>query len=356
MRRLTVLSLIFLLGIQFLYARQIRFVFVSDLHYGLEREFRGREASAEEVNRAMAAAVRNLSGLTFPEDGALGAGETIGTLDFVICGGDIANRMEKGIQSAAESWQEFARTWLAPGMPRIWLLPGNHDISNAIGYTRPLSPARDATCAAEIYNRTMHPAKTVTATTFDYATDRVVYSFDLDGIRFLFVGIWPDSQARERLDSILTADPATPCVLFTHMPPEAEAQRFTNPYGRHTINRTDGFENLICDTCSVGASGTPRKEYRDLALFLKRHTQIRAWFHGHTNYNEYYTWKGPDGDLSLPVFRVDSPMKGEYSETEETRLSFQVVCLNTRTREMSVRAYRWNRPDRTWGSPASLHL
>lgn len=356
MRRYIAFVLIFLLGIQALHARQIRFVFVSDLHYGLEREFHGREIPAEAVNRAMAAAVRNLPQLSFPADGALGAGERIGRLDFAVCGGDIANRMERGVQTAAESWRQFAGTWLAEGMPPMWILPGNHDISNAIGYTRPLTPARDATCAAEIYNRTMQPQPPVTAASFDYARHRVVCSFDCEGIRFVLVGIWPDSKARVRVDSLMAVEPVRPCVLFTHMPPEAEAERFTNPCGAHTINSADGFENLICDTCSVGVGGSPRREYRALARFLEEHPSIRVWFHGHTNYNEYYTWRGPDNTLSLPVFRVDSPIKGELSGEDERLLSFQIVCLDSETLEMSVREYRWNDPEHCWGDCVSLTL
>ncbi len=356
MRRSFCLLLILLLGIQVLYARQIRFVFISDLHYGLVREFRGHEATADEVNRVMAAAVRALPDQTFPDDGGLGAGERIGTLDFVVCGGDIANRMEPGVQSAAASWAQFARTWLVEGMPPMWLLPGNHDISNAIGYTKPLSPARDATCAAEIYNRTMHPPVPETAATFDYSVDRVVCSFVYEGIRFAFVGVWPDAWARRRLGAMLDADSGTPCLLFTHMPPEAEADRFTNPYGRHTINPTDGFENLICDTCSVDSKGTPLREYRLLASFVKEHPNLRVWFHGHTNYDEFYTWRGPDGDLSLPVFRVDSPMKGEISEADETRLSFLVVNVDTCTREVCARSYLWNAPSPVWEAPDCVGL
>lgn len=353
MKRILFLLLIGLLGVQLLYARQLRFVFVSDLHYGLERKFRGREVTANEVNHAMAETVRTLPTVCFPADGGLGAGETIGPLDFVVCGGDIVNRMEHGVQPAAESWREFAEEWFQPGMPELWMLPGNHDISNAIGYPKPLTPARDATSAAEIFNAAMHPAEPRTAGTFDYTTDRVVASFACEGIRFAFVGIWPDSRARGQLGRILDADPQMSCILFTHMPPEAEAQRFTNPFGRHTINRTDGFENLICDTCSVDAKGRPEREYRDLADFLREHSSIRAWFHGHTNYNEFYTWQGPDGDLALLVFRVDSPMKGEYSEEDETMLSFQIVCLDTESGAMTVREYRWNNPDASWGDAVS---
>ena len=35
----------------------------------------------------------------------------------------------------------------ARGVP-VFVVPGNHDLSNAIGYPRPLTPARDATAAA----------------------------------------------------------------------------------------------------------------------------------------------------------------------------------------------------------------
>lgn len=356
MRRTFYLLVIFLLGVHSLWARQIRFVFISDLHYGLERQFNGKRVSADLVNRAMADAVRALPECIFPDDGALGAGDSVGRLDFIVCGGDIANRMEEGVQTAAESWRQFSLTWLVPQMPQIWLLPGNHDISNAIGYTWPMEPEKDATCAARIYDMTMNPDEPVKADTFDYSTDRVVYTFVESGIRFAFVGIWPDSKARSRLAETLGEDPDTPCILFTHMPPETEAQRFTNPYGDHSINRADGFENLICDTCSVDADGVPVKEYRDLEGFLKQHASLKAWFHGHTNYNEYYIWHGPDNTISLPVFRVDSPMKGEYSETDDTLLSFQVVCLDTETLDMSVREYYWNVTDDNWGETASIRL
>lgn len=315
------------------HAQQIRFVFMSDPHYGLECEFRGHEASAEEVNRIMAG--------------------TVGSLDFIVCGGDIANRMEDGVQPAAVSWQQFAATWLVPDMPPVRLLAGNHDLSNAIGYVRPLSPERDATCAAEIYNRTMQPDTLRTGATFDYATDKVHYSFVLSGVRFAFAGMWPDAAARRWLADEL-AGGEMPCLLFTHSEPDAEAKQFINPYGDHSINRTDGFENLSGDTCSVGRKGVPVREYRRLADFLHTQPTIRAWFHGNTNYNEFYTWQGPDGDLDLPVFRVDSPMKGEVSGDDETLLSFQVVCIDVGARTMTVREYFWNRTPAVWGDSATV--
>ena len=60
MRRTFYLLVIFLLGVHSLWARQIRFVFISDLHYGIERQFNGKRVSSDLVNRAMADAVRAL--------------------------------------------------------------------------------------------------------------------------------------------------------------------------------------------------------------------------------------------------------------------------------------------------------
>src|SRR5258708_5447075 len=69
-------------------------------------------------------------------------------------------------------------------------------------------------------------------------------------------------------------------------------------------------------------------EQRALAAFLKAHRNITGYFHGHSNWTEFYTWPGPDGDLSLSVFRYDSPMKGKVSGKDETKLAFQVVVFD----------------------------
>ncbi len=331
MKKNLCLIFVILLGIQFLYARQIRFVFMSDLHYGLERTFRGDSVTAEVVNQAMAEAIEKLS------------------VDFIICGGDIANRMEQGIQSAALSWQQFERTWYAPGIPPIYLLAGNHDISNAIGYTQPLFPERDATCAVEIYNRAVGPDTLRTVETFDYTTDKVEYSFVVKGIRFAVAGMWLDSHARDWLAKELEGD-TLPCLLFTHMEPETEAKRFTNPYGDHSINATDGFQNLLVDTCSVGRDELPEREYQQLAQYLQGQTTLKAWFHGHTNYTEFYNFH------SLPIFRVDSPIKGELSGYDDTLLSFLVVNIDTVLRQMTVSKYFWNRMTDVWGETKTIEL
>lgn len=356
MRRVSLLlTAILLLRVHASYAqRQVRFVFVSDLHYGLMREFRGEEATSAEVCRAMAGAVRALPEATLPADNGVGAGERVGALDFVACGGDIANRMEAGVQTSAASWTQFAAEWLSPGMPETLLLPGNHDLSNAIGHPQLLS-ACDATCAAEIYNRAMHPAVPRTAATFDFTTDKVHYIVEREGIRLVFAGMWLDTPTRTWLGKEL-CEPADslPCLLFTHLEPEAEARRFTNPHGDHSINRTDGFENLLCDTCSVGCKGRPLREYRAVESFLAAHPRVKAWFHGHTNYNEFYCWHGADGTISLPVFRVDSPMKGEMSADDEKLLSFQVVAIDPAGRRMTVREYFWNTAGSPWGASMTV--
>ena len=72
----------------------VQFVFTSDAHYGLTRmRFRGRlNVDAHTVNAAMIAKINTLPGSSFPKDGGLRAGETIGAVDFVAEGGDVANR------------------------------------------------------------------------------------------------------------------------------------------------------------------------------------------------------------------------------------------------------------------------
>ena len=104
------------------------------------------------------------------------------------------------------------------------------------------------------------------------------------------------------------------------------------------------------------------KEQRDLERFLARHTNIVGWFHGNSNWNEFYTWRGPDRTARLNVFRVDSPMKGKLSAADERKLSFHVAALDPATRTLTVRECLWNTdPDHpaapvTWGSSATVSL
>ena len=148
-------------------------------------------------------------------------------------------------------------------------------------------------------------------------------------------------------------------MLFTHDQPDIEAKHLVNPHGSGDINAKDKFENLVSDVSSVSTSKEiPVREHRELAAFLKKHPAIVAYFHGNENYNEFYTWGGPDNDIAMPVFRVDSPMKGNESGKDEKRLSFQLVSLDTDARKMTVREVLWNadpkHPAITWGASRTI--
>ena len=309
--------------------RILRFIYCSDVHYGLEREFRGKEVGSDEVSRAMLATFKLLSETRLPEDSGVGAGIKFGSPDFVVCTGDIANRMEEGVQSATTSWSQFCSDWDSSISSPLYLVPGNHDISNAIGYSKVLSPEKDASSAAGIFNRMMRPAVERTAETFNYQTDKVHYSFVKDGVRFVFMGMWPDAYMRQWFDQEIGTDTIIPVILFTHDPPIADTKHFTNPNGKHTINSVDKFQNLLADTCLVtDVKKKATKNWEKLEQFIHSHSMIKAYFHGDKNYNEFYTWNGVNGTIDLPVFRVDSPMKGEYSSADERLLSFIVVTMD----------------------------
>ena len=339
--------------------RTIRFIFCSDVHYGLNREFRGHEdVSASEVSRAMLRSFKELERTALPDDGGVESGDVFGKPDFVICSGDIANRMENGVQTATESWKSFERDWSVLQCP-LYLLPGNHDISNAIGYPKPLHPAIDATSATEIYNRSVKSLQEKrTNATFRYSRDKVHYSFVLDSIRFVLMGMWPDVAMRAWFDGEVRGDSLTPTLIFTHDPPEADAKHFTNPNGRHDINRIDKFQNLLCDTASVKAADRkPEGNWKVLEQFIKHRPFIKAYFHGDKNYNEFYTWRGVCGTIALPVFRVDSPMKGEYSADNESRLSYIVVTIDPSKRILTARECLWNTdatPALKWGDMRTI--
>ena len=103
----------------------------------------------------------------------------------------------------------------------------------------------------------------------------------------------------------------------------------------------------------------PLREHRELAAFLKDHPAIRAYFHGHENYNEFYDWQGPDYTISLPTFRVDSPMKGDVSAGNETELSFLLISADTDKGSMTVREVLWNTDASdtiSWGQTRTVSL
>jgi predicted MPP superfamily phosphohydrolase len=338
----------------------IRFVFTSDAHYGISRpHFRGRDnVEAPVVNAAMVDAINHA-----------------GPLDFVVQGGDLANREEETeagpIQSAAVSWSQFAHDYIdgltavtaAGRKAPLYLVPGNHEVSNAIGFYKPMRPLIDKTALLEIYNRMMTPSRPKTAASYDYARDRVLYSHTLGGVHFVFITIWPDSIVRAWLENDLRqVDRSTPVVLFTHDQPEAQAKHFTNPNGAHDINGADKFENLLAERLADGPTieASTLAEQRELERFLERHRNITAYFHGNSNWNEFYDWHGPSGTVNLRTFRVDSPMKGAVSADDETRLSFHVAAIDTATLAMTVRECLWDsdpaRPAPAWGDSVVVPL
>jgi hypothetical protein len=77
-------------------------------------------------------------------------------------------------------------------------------------------------------------------------------------------------------------------------------------------------------------------------LFLANHKNIVAYFHGNSNDYQKYTFNGPDNNIDLNVFRVDSPMKGNTSAGDPSKLSFTVVSIDPSALKMTVRGYLWN--------------
>ena len=340
-------------------AATIQFVFTSDAHYGLTRaSFRGRsQASAATVNAALIASVNSLRDVRFPMDSGLRAGEKVGGLDLLVEGGDIANREEDTdsgqIQSAAQSWAEFQHDYVSglhtsnsSGVStRLFVVPGNHDATNAVGFYKPMQPAHDDLALISIYNLMLRPPQPLTASTFDYARDRFFTSRDIAGIHFQFLHIWPDSVMRTRMAADLdVVGSDTPVIVFTHDQPDVEAKHFINPNGAHDVNRVDQFENLLADRFPDGARADlpSTRAQRELERFLVQHPNITAYFHGNSNWHQAYEWSGPGRQARLHVFRVDSPMKGAVSADDERRLSFQVVTIDPARRTMTVRECLWN--------------
>jgi predicted MPP superfamily phosphohydrolase len=337
-------------------------VFSSDLHYGLTRAFRGNVAGSNSVNEAMVKQMNALPTGTFPADGGVNAGKTIDFIDYVAITGDITNRQQSGIQSATTSWAQFDADYLKgitlknkkKQSAEFLLTCGNHDVSNAIGYYKGLYPATDNAAMVNIYNLMLKPTTPKTAATYNYNTDKPNYSKDIVGAHLMFVTMWPDSANRVWMEKDLAnVNSTTPVLIFTHDPAAGEASHFTNPFGNHGL--TADYENEI----EQRYNGTLAFQ-REFATFLKAHKNIKAYFHGHANYNEFYTFVGPDGDLSLSVYRVDSPMKGDVSSMDETKLSFQVIDIDGKSKKLTVRECLWNTTGPTstlaWGTSSTVAL
>ena len=80
----------------------IHFIFTSDVHFGLTKEhFRNQEdVAAVEVNKAMVQVMNQLPSIQLPKDNGVQQNKLVQGIDAVVITGDIANRMENGIQTA----------------------------------------------------------------------------------------------------------------------------------------------------------------------------------------------------------------------------------------------------------------
>lgn len=396
----------------------IQFVYTSDAHYGITRHQFDSDSNVDAriVNARMIAKINSLPAMTLPMDQGVNAGLPVGAIDYFIQSGDIANREEIPIQSATVSWAQFRDGYIQgmtlkdkSGKPATLLIvPGNHDVSDAIGFYKKMQPPTDPASMIGIYNLMMHPAIPKTSTDFHYPADKINYSRDIGGIHFLFLTIWPDSANRRWMEMDLQkVNAGTPVIIVAHDPPEGDAAHFINPNGAHDINPKDRFENLLeewskdkqdkqASPADASVSPNPatrpapkqasqvlntqpapvakdmpapdakpqndRIEQLGFVAFLKAHPNIKAYFHGHNNWNQFYTYTGPDNDIALPVFRVDSPMKGKYSSKDETKLSFQLISIDTASKTMTVRECLWNatpaHPENavSWGESITISL
>jgi len=354
----------------------VQIVYTSDQHYGITRPrfHQVSNVNAQPVNQDMIRKMNALPNLTVPNDGGVNAGATVGGIDYLIETGDMANREEGGVQRDSMSWLQFwsdyndsVRFVGRSGLkPTLLLSPGNHDISNAIGYFPVLVPPTDPTSMVQMFNLMVNPQVPRTNVTYAYATDKVNYSRDIGGVHCEFINFWPDSANRVWMESDLADVPAaTPVIIFTHSPPICESKNFTNPNGSHDINGTDKFQNLLVEQLKDGAktiNDSAKIEMQEFADFLKRHTNVKAYFHGHDNANQFYIWTGPNNDVQLHTYRVDSPMKGNVSKADETKLSFQLISIDSIAKTMSVRECLWD-PDSTnasapmaWGQTSTISL
>jgi len=336
-------------------AQVVHFIFTSDLHYGITRpHFRGQDSVASSVvNAAQAAAINSLHN------------EGIKFIEAIIVTGDIANREEAGIQPAAISWKQFLhdyqagiKTKNAKDRPTsLFVTPGNHDASNAVGH--PKITLRDASSMTGMLS--MMDGHKIDTATFNYYADKVNYSRNIRGVHLIFIDIWPDSANRLWIEKDLAAvNKNTPVLLFTHDPPQGDAKHFTNPDAGYVISSDDRFENLLEEVYKDTIAKSTIMEQKGLIALLKRHPNIKAWFHGHENFCEMYHYTGLQHEISLPVFRSDSPMKGKISREDETKLSFQLISIDTNKKILTVRECLWNTVRRQgkifWATTSTIHL
>jgi hypothetical protein len=368
----------------------VQFLFTSDSHFGdvtkVAAKFQGatQAVDALEVNSRARDAMNTLPSLVAPNDYGVNAGKAFGNFDFIANTGDFASKSvlppASNGNSAAQSWAQWETVYVngltlkdntgAP-LPHF-LTPGNHDISNALGGPEVMNPALDPTAFVKIYNRMMNPATPLTNSGFDYNQHKVFATKVIGGIHFIFLNQWLDTEMQDKLATYMASIPATaPTVVFAHMPPEQTGGNFRDPASNGIdFPWAGGFSNYFRDPMHISnilypatkitAATVPTKEVTDLANFLKARKNIVAWFHGHDNFNQFRTWNGENGvlitntmtQLSIPVFRADSPMKGKDSANDPKLLSFHVISIDPAKKLFSVRECLWNPTNTAGGAVA----
>jgi len=338
----------------------INFFFTSDVHFGLTKDnFKGKkDISAREVNMAMMQVMNQLGA-----NHALVQG-----VDALVITGDIANRMEKGIQSATASWNQFKEVFIDSNhlkklngtRTELLVVPGNHDMSNAIGFHRSMEPKKDPGSMIGIYNL-MFPNKKVDS--FDSSLNRIHYSRDIKGVHFIFLSLYPDSAERVWMEyDLKKVSKSTPVFLFAHSIPDVEPRFFQNPNGLHDINDEDKFENLVPEMYKDGkdVKGVTVIEQNGFADFIIKHPNIKVYFHGHENFTEYYQYTGPKNNIKLTCIRTDSPMKGKFSAKDEKKLAFELVSINANKSILTIREVLWNSNEKinafSWGQNTTYQL
>lgn len=332
----------------------VSFIYTSDPHYGTTRTFHKQKyVDAGIVNGKMVEQMNRLHHINLPTDGGAGEGKPM-QIAYVIQTGDIANRSSGRYPypTAKTTMAQFDYDYytrlnlrnLQGHNPEVLLSPGNHDISNLIGHLQIPVDSIDGTAVIEIYNRMMQPVTPKTAGTFNVVTDKVNYIRTIGDVQFVFVQMWPDEANRAWIAANMRTD--QPAIIFTHDQPDVEAKHLLDPaHAAGTPYLFDNrFENLIDEKADteINYKGSTATQQRQLATFIKAHPNIKAYFHGNYNYNEFYTYRGPDNDIALPTIRVDSSMKGARTANDETKLSFQVVTIDRFNRALTVREVLWN--------------
>jgi hypothetical protein len=377
-----------------LHAADVQFVALSDVHFGYIRVYPltisgTATQDAKTINTALIGTVNALSTLAVPADGGVGAGAPVGAVDFVAVTGDIANRYQtdsaasgpspanlNAVQNATASYADFTSIVLngvtlknkTGAAAKFLLSPGNHDVSNAIGNQKipgssatgaPATPNRvDAGSMKALYKvakgidyvGTYDLAAFETTNASGAAINKPNYSMDVGGIHMISVTIWPDDSNRKWIDADLASVPlTTPVMLFMHDYPDVDTKHMKSRAAGNPINvNFEAVATVVVDASEsadgIVAATNSNVEQRAFVAWLKTHKNIVAYFHGHSNSNEMWDYKGPDADITLKCFRIDSSMKGDISASaagKENLLSYLLTSIDTTAKKMTVREIRW---------------